>query len=72
MKRRSLLIIGSKNLEFNMAIEIKELIVRVTVNNNVSKPTTETTGKVTPVDKKEIIQECVEKVLEKLEMKSLR
>jgi hypothetical protein len=54
-----------------MAIEIKELIVRVTVNNNTPKAS-ENKTLVNSIDRKEIIKECVEKVLEKLELKSLR
>ncbi len=55
-----------------MAIEIKELIVRVTVNNSPSKTINDNKAQITPLDKKAIIKECVEKVMEKLEMKSLR
>jgi hypothetical protein len=55
-----------------MAIEIKELIIKVTVNNSPSKTTSEKKHSVTSIDKKQIIKECVEKVMEKLEMKSLR
>ncbi len=55
-----------------MAIEIKELIVRVTVNNSTSQTLSEKQTQIAAVDKKEIIKECVEKVMEKLEMKSLR
>ncbi len=55
-----------------MAIEIKELIVRVMVNNQAPKSGQEEKGQITSIDKKEIIKECVEKIMEKLEMKSLR
>jgi hypothetical protein len=61
-----------KNLDYNMAIEIKELIVRVTVNNSAPKTASESKILVNSMDRKEIIKECVEKVLEKLELKSLR
>ncbi len=55
-----------------MAIEIKELIIRVIVNNSPGKSFSEEKTPITNIDKKEIIRECVEKVMEKLEMKSLR
>jgi hypothetical protein len=57
-----------------MAIEIKELIVRLTVNNSGASPqkTQKAGNSFTTADKKEIIRECVEQVMEKLELKNIR
>ena len=55
-----------------MSIEIKELIVRVTVNKSHSKTVSEKSKSISTLERKEIIKECVEKVMEKLELKSLR
>ncbi len=56
-----------------MAIEIKELIVKITVNEvKVSSPKEVLASQLLPQTKKEIINECVERVIEKLERKSQR
>lgn len=61
-----------KNLDCNMSIEINELIIRVTVNGNPSRSIPEMESVISNFDKKEIVLECVEIILEKFEIKALR
>jgi hypothetical protein len=55
-----------------MSIEIKELIIRVTVNANQSKSIPESELQLNNFDKREIVLECVEMILEKLDINKLR
>jgi hypothetical protein len=55
-----------------MAIEIKELIIKVSVNKSINNPTSLKGAGLSSVEKKELIKECVEKVLEKIDLKSIR
>lgn len=55
-----------------MSIEINELIIRVTVNGNPSRSIPEMESVISNFDKKEIVLECVEIILEKFEIKALR
>jgi hypothetical protein len=50
-----------------MAIIIKELVIKMVVTSKAEKKTIE--GEITPASKAKIVNECVEKVLEKLELK---
>jgi hypothetical protein len=54
-----------------MAIEIKELVVKITLTDQV-KNTKPIEGKVSSSTKNEIVNECVRRVLEVLESKSER
>ncbi|MFN6945488.1 MAG: DUF5908 family protein [Cytophagaceae bacterium] len=54
-----------------MAIEIKELLVKITVNEPSRREVQEQSLSIMP-DQKKIIEECVNKVLEILETKSER
>ncbi len=55
-----------------MAIEIKELIIKVSVNKVINNSSETKGGKLSSIDKKELIKECVEQVLEKIDRKSIR
>jgi len=52
-----------------MAIEIKELIVRIVVTDEKSNRAMQSSQKMTAIPMKKIVDECVEKVMEKLEAK---
>lgn len=54
-----------------MPIEIKELIIKMTVQDKVSeaKPTV---GDISPAVKAKIVDECVEKIMKKLPIKTER
>ena len=55
-----------------MAIEIKELIIRVTVNNSEPKTIVPSEASFTDFDKRALLKECVEVVLERLNTKIQR
>lgn len=58
-----------------MSIEIKELIIKVTVNKSQSKTisaVSEMESQMNSFDRKELVSECVEIIMEKLNVKSLR
>ena len=55
-----------------MSIEINELIIRVTVNESPPKYIPEMESGISNFDRKEIVLECVEMILEKFEIKALR
>jgi hypothetical protein len=55
-----------------MAIEIKELIIKVSVNKNIDSPSNTKGAGLSSIEKKELIKECVEQVLEKIDLKSIR
>lgn len=54
-----------------MAIEIKELIIKVNVQTNSSIQKA-VKGELTQDEKNQLVKDCVEKVLEKLESKTER
>lgn len=51
-----------------MAIEIKELIIKLTVSEKMPFKQAVHAG-LTPGEKKQLVNECVQKILEKLESK---
>lgn len=51
-----------------MAIEIKELIIKMTVNSKGPEKSP-VSGEMSPSAKNRLVQECVEKVLAKLQSK---
>ncbi len=55
-----------------MAIEIKELIIRVTVNNSEPKASVPIVVSFTDFEKRVFLKECVEVVLESLNTKIQR
>ena len=55
-----------------MPIEIKELLVKITITDNKSPKNTQNGGALSSFNKEAIIKECVEKVLEILENKKER
>jgi len=52
-----------------MAIEIKELVIKLTVRKSDSEVKIKSTSDISSQIKKEIVKDCVEKVLQRLESK---
>jgi hypothetical protein len=55
-----------------MAIEIKELIIKMTVNKNFNNFSDKKERTLSSAEKKELINECTEKILEKINLKIIR
>ena len=55
-----------------MPIEIKELIIRMTVKTTPPKSDLENESLISSIDKREIVSECVEMIMDKLIIESLR
>jgi len=52
-----------------MAIEIKELVIKMEVGDKKTAPRKDEVGRLSDNARKQIVQECVEKILKKLESK---
>jgi len=55
-----------------MPLEIKELIVRINIQQNIKEAKTTESNKISKNLRKQIVQECMEKVMEMIERKKDR